>query len=79
MQCITDSDCCTLPNRAGEFYYPDGTLVRTQGSGDDLYRNRGEGMIRLNRRNSATSPTGTYKCEIPDSSGATRDIFITLN
>ena len=77
--CVTDGNCCTLPNRAGEFYYPNDTLVSTKGSGDDLYRDRGEQMIRLHRRNSATSPTGTYKCEIPESSGDTQEIFITLN
>lgn len=77
--CVTDGNCCNPPNRAGEFYYPDGSPVRTEGTGDDFYRNRGAGMIRLNRRNDATSPTGTYKCAIPDSSGVTQEIFITLN
>ena len=77
--CVTDGTCCTPPNRAGEFYYPDNTPVHTEGSGDDLYRDRGEQMIRLHRRNGATSPTGTYKCEIPDSSGDSQEIFITLN
>ena len=79
MLCVTDGTCCTPPNRAGEFYYPDGSLVLTEGSGDDLYRNRGAGMIRLNRRNGATSPTGSYKCAIPDSSGDIQEVFITLN
>ena len=79
MLCVTDGDCCNPPNRAGEFYYPDNSLVRTQGTGDNLYRNRGDGMIRLNRRNGATSPTGTYKCAIPDSSGVIQEVFINLN
>ena len=77
--CMTDGNCCTPPNHAGEFYYPDNSLVRIQRSGDDLYRDRGVQMIRLHRRNGATSPTGTYKCEIPDSSGNTQEIFVTLN
>ena len=80
LHCMTDGACCTPPNRAGEFYYPDGdSKVRTEGTGDDFYRNRGEGMIRLNRRNGATSPTGTYKCVIPNSSGDDQELFITLN
>ena len=79
LQCVTDGSCCNLPNRAGEFHYPNGTLVPTQGFGDDFYRNRAEGMIRLNRRNGATSPTGIYKCVIPDSSRVDREVFITLN
>ena len=77
--CITNAACCTLPNRAGEFIYPDGSTVRTERSGDDLYRNRGVGMIRLNRRNGASLPTGVYKCQIPDSSGEIQTISITLN
>lgn len=76
--CTTDAPCCRPPNRAGEFYYPGNSPVRTEGTGDNLYRNRGDGMIRLNRRNGATSPTGTYKCEIPDSSELAQEIFITL-
>ena len=76
--CVTDGACCTNPNRAGEFYYPNGDVVRIDGSGDDLYRNRGTGMIRLNRRNGATSPIGTYTCEIPDSNRELQTIFITL-
>jgi hypothetical protein len=77
--CVTDGSCCTPPNRSGEFYYPDNTRVGTEGSGDDFYRDRGNQMIRLHRRNDATSPTGMYKCAIPDSSGVTQEIFITLN
>jgi hypothetical protein len=76
--CVTDGSCCTPPNRFGEFYYPDNTRVNPEGFGDDFYRDRGDQMIRLNRRNGATSPTGTYKCAIPDSSGVTQNFFITL-
>ena len=79
LQCVTDANCCSPPNRAGEFYFPNGNLVLTQGSGADIYRNRGEGMIRLNRRNNATSPTGNFTCKIPDSSGSMCEIYVTLN
>ena len=78
LQCITDGECCTPPNRAGDFLYPDGTKVKIVGSGDNLYRNRGVGMIRLNRRNDASSPNGTYTCQIPDSNKELQTIFITL-
>ena len=45
-------DCCgTLPNRFGEFYYPHGARVSIFITGDGFYRNRGNQMIRLNRRN----------------------------
>ena len=79
LRCVTDGQCCGSPFRAGEFYFPDTSRVLTQGAGGDFYRNRGDGMIRLNRRNNATSPTGVYRCEIPDSTGSLQQLFITLN
>ena len=52
----------------GEWHYPDGTNVGIKDSGDDIYRNRGLSVVRLNRRNNAISPTGLYCCEVPDAS-----------
>ena len=76
--CKTDGACCIPPNRAGEFYYPNDSKVMILNSGDNIYRNRGEGMIRLHRRNNATSPTGIYRCEIPNSQEVFENIYITL-
>ena len=76
--CVTSKqDCCTT-DRRGEFYYPNGVLVPTNGRGQDFYRNRGDGFIRLNRRNGATSPTGRYRCEIPDAAGNLQNIVIEV-
>ena len=63
----TFSPCCsTPPNRHGEWYYPDGTKVPNSAAGQDFYRGRtDDGTVRLNRRNNAMSPLGTYYCEIP--------------
>ena len=73
-------DCCgTLPNRFGEFYYPHGARVSIFITGDGFYRNRGNQMIRLNRRNDVSSPTGRYSCEIPDASGITQKLFINIS
>ena len=76
--CQTDRrPCCqSLPNRAGEWYYPNGSLLTIEGSGRDLYRNRGdEGEVRLNRRNNALFPTGMYHCEVPDANSSTHSIY----
>ncbi len=74
--CLTDNtNCCSGPD--GEFYYPDGTDVGFSIS-NSLYRNRGEGVARLNRRNGATSPLGRYRCDIPDASGTTRSVYINI-
>ena len=78
--CKTDKqDCCgTVPDRFGEFYYPNGTKVPIRKAQDRFYRNRGDQLIRLNRRPGSTSPTGLYRCEIPDSSSVTRKIVANL-
>ena len=77
--CVTDStECCGSPSPVGEFYYPDGSMVTVRASGDSLYRNRGDGFIRLNRRNDALSPLGKYRCNIPDSNGVTQNIYVNI-
>ncbi len=77
--CVTDSNnCCIAPTLAGEFYYPDNSTVGVRASEDSFYRNRGDKLIRLNRRNGATSPLGRYRCNIPDSTGTTRSIYINI-
>ena len=79
--CMTDSpDCCKPPNgntRQGEFYYPDNSAVGYSFT-NSLYRNRGPQVVRLNRRNNALSPTGVYRCQIPDSIGIMQNIYITI-
>lgn len=69
--CKTDlRPCCaSLPNRHGEWYYPDGRVVPNFGAGEDFYRNRDDdGSVYLNRRNNALSPDGIFYCEVPDRS-----------
>ena len=76
---INKQDCCgTLPNRFGEFYYPHGAHVSIFITGDGFYHNRGNQMIRLNRRDDVSSPTGRYSCEITDASGITQKLFINI-
>ena len=76
--CVTDSTECCVSQRIGEFYYPSGRAVNVRASGYSLYRNRGDGFIRLNRRNNVLSPLGRYRCSIPDSSGVFRSIYINI-
>ncbi len=71
-----NTECCRT-GANGEFFYPDGTAVGFSFS-NSLYRNSGEQLIRLNRRNGATSPLGRYRCAIPDASGVTRSVYINI-
>ena len=73
-------NCCgTLPNRFGEFFYPSGRQVPIIARNEGFYRNRGEQRIRLNRREGVTSPIGRFCCAIPDASGETKSVYITIN
>ena len=78
--CKTNKEnCCgASPNRFGEFYYPNGIKVPVAKRQQGFYRNRGEKVIRLNRRDGVTSPKGKYRCEIPDANGMMQNIYINL-
>lgn len=76
--CHTHSSDCCRTNLAGEFYYPDGGLVPVRAAGESMYRNRGDGFIRLNYNGGALTLLGRYRCVIPDINGALRSLFITI-
>ena len=80
LHCKTDKeDCCgTMPNRFGEFYYPSGVQVPIAKRQHGFYRNRGEQIVRLNRREGTISPTGKYRCEVPNADDVIVKIYITL-
>ena len=83
LECHTDDiNCCRNidnPNGTGrgEWYYPDGTVVPPP-SGDGFYRTRGHMVIRLNRGAGTLSPTGIYRCIIPDAGGIIVTRYIQL-
>ena len=80
LYCKTDKeDCCgTALNRFGEFYYPHGVQVPIARHQWGFYCDRGDQIIRLNRREGIRSPTGTYRREIPNADGKVVKIYITL-
>ena len=78
--CHTDKpDCCDKPNKAGEWYYPNGTIVGIKAeSQDEFYRNRGTQVVRLNHRNESFTERGLFQCEIPDSSNMTQTVYVHI-
>ena len=79
--CITNfSECCRQSytgNSPREWYYPNnGSIVRNSPAGRDFYRDRGPSVVRLNRRNNATPPTGIYQCTIPVNNQIGVDIYV---
>ena len=79
LMCYTDKrDCCreedsTSQMRLGEWYYPNGSVVRQDSS---FYKNRGLSVVHLHRRMNAIMPTGVFHCEVPDSSGVDHSIYV---
>ena len=66
-----------IPNRFGESYYPHGVQVPIARQQRSLYHDRGDQVVRLNRREGIGSPTGAYRCEIPGADGKMVNIYIT--
>ena len=67
VQCNSDLESCCSgyvgPHR-GDWYFPDGDRLPFSGDGD-IFESRGYLRVDLRRRNSATSPVGIYRCDIP--------------
>ena len=75
------TNCCGLPNRAGEWYFPNGTRVGIKGvSQDEFYRNRGPQVVRLNRRQGTLNFTdrGLFRCEVPDSRNVNQTVYVNI-
>ena len=68
VQCHTDlTTCCTSyrgPHR-GDWYFPNGTRLQFSGNGGDIYESRVAQRVDIRHSNSATSPVGIYRCDIP--------------
>ena len=77
--CRTDLTTCCREQKQGNWTYPNGTVVNNNGSGDDIYRDRRDMVVRLHRRNNATTPTGQYCCEVPTMDNPSSIICITLS
>ena len=68
VQCRTDLSTCCRSDRGihrGKWYFPDGDLLQNSSGDGDVYEFESVMRHYLRCRNSATSPTGIYRCEIP--------------
>ena len=75
--CLTDRvACCSGQHHRGLWKYPNSSLVR--GSTGTIYRTRGSSSILLNRKSSATRPTGIFRCDIPNENGIIQNISIGI-
>ena len=78
--CITNNTACCSRAQVpgwgilGDWYYPNGTGVAYSADMYDFYRNRGQSVVRVNRRRGGMN--GIYCCEIPDTAGDDHTIYI---
>jgi hypothetical protein len=82
LQCITDRiPCCvTYPNRVGQFFFPDGTVVPIIRGATSFYRTRGNGTVNLNRLNcNVFMPTGLFCCVVPDAQNVMQRVCATIS
>ena len=74
-------DCC-MTQKLGECYYPNGDRIRVRAAGDQLYRNRGKQLIRLNRQGYLSygrqAPTGLYCCVVPTKDNSQRQVCVNI-
>ena len=81
--CRTDlTTCCGSSMDVlgqGDWVYPNGTEVGNRRSYHDIFRTRGDRVVRLQRNNSdITAPTGQYCCKVATMNNTNASICITL-
>ena len=78
--CYTNAlNCCKITGQfVGEWYFPSGIAIGTSAADENFFRDRDRSVVRLNRRNNATSPTGVFRCKIPDEIGNFQNIYVGI-
>ena len=78
--CMTNLTACCRISYTGEnwsvlgnWFFPNGSRVPTSGNQWDFYRDRGQMVVRLNRRRGGVD--GIYRCEILDSVNVTQTMY----
>ena len=79
--CITDQpNCCRPPYTSengqviGRWFFPNGTRVPSKSTEWNFYRDRGLGVVHLQRRRGGAE--GLYRCEISDTWNIIQTIYI---
>jgi len=74
----TYTPCCTSDNQDSQWYFPNGIQVPNNPA-LPYQRTRGSfpGRVILNR-NSESTTTGIFHCDIPDASGVTQSLYVGI-
>ncbi len=86
LYCLTTyTSCCRAQDggSAGAWFLPGKTdpveVTNSEFGLANFSRGRDPSATFLNRRNSATGPSGVYTCQIPDASGQLRTLYIGVD
>ena len=71
-------NCCNLPNRLGEWYFPNGSTVGIRGKNYAMYRDRGPSVVRLNLRKNSKLIAGIFHCEVPNIDEGNQSIYVGI-
>ena len=81
--CVTDfHSCCRTPYTGeigiamGNWFFPNGTSIPSNGNQWDSYRTRGHMIVSLHRRRGGVH--GIYRCEIPDPMNVIQTMYIRV-
>ena len=77
IQCCQSSDT-SIGTALGEWFFPNGSAVPVGGARGDFYRDRDASVVRLNRRNNATSPMGQFCCDVPDATSTSMRVCANI-
>ena len=73
----TYTPCCSSGNPETEWYFPNGTQVPNNPALPYQRTRAPTGRVILNR-NSESTTTGIFHCDIPDASGATESLYVGI-
>ena len=83
LYCLTPSiDCCSsseTPNAdtvIREWYLPDGSLLSTAST--SFTRGQVSSAVSLSRGSGGTSPTGVFRCDLPDANGTYQSLYVGI-
>ena len=82
--CHTDQSGCCFSNQKGHWYFPNGTTVESltnninAGRHTNIFiRNRGTGVVRLNRFQSPLE-RGRFYCVVPDAKNMDQTLYVNI-
>ena len=78
LECCSDSETPNAANVIREWYLPDGRPLTSDNS--PFIKSRVSSAVSLHNNlfSSKTAPSGVYRCEIPDASGTSQNIYVGM-